>query len=87
MSWLADYLEPNPVLDDLIPQVGAILSGNRTFGGDEPDKGTAGKGEAFGGGWSGPQFVLTHHPPDGPTPGVTFVDNLGDRDGPTRITS
>ena len=22
MSWLADYLQPNPVLDELIPQVG-----------------------------------------------------------------
>ena len=78
MSWLADYLEPNPVLDELLPEVGAILAGNRTFGGDDPYKGTPQEGEAFGGGWSGPQFVLTHRPPGQPVPGVTFVDNLDD---------
>jgi hypothetical protein len=33
--------------------------------------------QPFGGGWSGPQFVLTHHPPDTPVPGVTFVGDLG----------
>ncbi|HZA12219.1 dihydrofolate reductase family protein [Mycobacterium sp.] len=78
MSWLADYLEPNPVLDELLPEVGAIVAGNGTFGGDDPYKGTPQEGEAFGGGWSGPQFVLTHRPPDQPAPGVTFVDNLDD---------
>jgi dihydrofolate reductase len=30
-----------------------------------------------GGGWDGPQFVLTQHVPDGPTPaGITFVSDL-----------
>jgi dihydrofolate reductase len=76
MSWLTAYLGPNPAVDDLITQVGALLIGNRTFGGDDPHKGTAGEGEAFGGGWVGPQFVLTHHVPDAPVPGVTFVDEL-----------
>jgi len=78
MSWLADYLEPNPVVDDLIHDVGAILAGNRTFRGDDPYRGTPQEGEAFGGGWSGPQFVLTHRPPDQPVPGVTFVDDFAD---------
>jgi dihydrofolate reductase len=78
MSWLADYLGPNPVVDDLIERTGALLVGNRTFRGDDPYQGTPGEGEAFGGGWSGPQFVLTHNLPDEPVPGVTFVDNLDD---------
>jgi hypothetical protein len=26
VSWMADYLGPNPVVDELIPQTGAILS-------------------------------------------------------------
>ena len=26
--------------------------------------------------WAGPQFVLTHHAPDAPAPGVTFLDDL-----------
>jgi dihydrofolate reductase len=76
MSWMADYLGPNPVVDELISQTGAILVGNRTFGGDDPYKGQAGEGEAFGGGWEGPQFVLTHRPPADSIPGVTFVGDI-----------
>jgi dihydrofolate reductase len=76
MSWLSDYLAPNPLVDDLIGDIGALLVGRRTFGGDDPYKDTPGEGEAFGGGWSGPQFVLTHHPPANPVPGVTFVTDL-----------
>jgi dihydrofolate reductase len=77
MSWAAPYLGPNPVVDNLVQEVGAILVGNRTFGGDDPYKDTPREGEAFGGGWSGPQLVLTHHPPLTEVPGVTFVSDLG----------
>jgi dihydrofolate reductase len=76
MSWLADHLGPNPVVDELIPQTGAILAGNRTFGGDDPHKGRPGEGEVFGGGWKGPHFVLTRQPPADPVPGVTFVRDI-----------
>src|SRR5919199_5450193 len=76
MSWLTEFLGPNPVVDDLIPMIGALLVGRRTFGGDDPHKGTPSEGEPFGGGWSGPQFVLTHHAPDTPVPGITFVGDL-----------
>jgi dihydrofolate reductase len=76
VSWMADHLGPNPVVDELIAQTGAILVGNRTFGGDDPYKGQEGEGEPFGGGWDGPQFVLTHRPPDEPRPGVTFVGDI-----------
>ncbi|NJQ04796.1 dihydrofolate reductase family protein [Streptomyces lonarensis] len=77
MSWLAPLLpppggEPAP----LAAEVGALLIGRRTFGGDDPYRDTEGEGEAFGGGWSGPQFVLTHRPPPHPVPGVTFVGDL-----------
>jgi len=76
MSWLADHLGPNPTIDDLIGEVGALLVGNRTYGGDDPYRDTEHEGEAFGGGWSGPQFVLTHRPPAEPVPDVTFVGDL-----------
>jgi dihydrofolate reductase len=76
MSWMADYIGPNPVVDELITQTGALLVGNRTFGGDDPLKGTEGEGKAFGGGWDGPQFVLTHRPPARSVPGVTFVADI-----------
>ena len=40
MSWLTEYLGPNPTVDELIGQIGALLVGNRTFGGDDPHRGT-----------------------------------------------
>src|ERR1700682_1130635 len=76
MSWMVDHLGPNPVVDQLIKQTGAILVGNRTFGGDDPLKGKPGEGEAFGGGWEGPQFVLTHCRPAEQVPGVMFVGDI-----------
>jgi dihydrofolate reductase len=76
MSWLTEFLGPNPLVDDLIGQIGSILIGHRSFGGDDPYRGTDKEGKAFGGGWSGPQFVLTHNPPAEPVPDVTFVTDL-----------
>ncbi|GAA0843477.1 dihydrofolate reductase family protein [Streptosporangium amethystogenes subsp. fukuiense] len=77
MSWLTEHLGPDPTVDELIGEIGALLVGNRTFRGDDPHVGTDGEGKAFGGGWTGPQFVLTHHAPSAPVPGVTFVGDLG----------
>jgi dihydrofolate reductase len=76
MSWLTGHLGPNPTVDALIGEIGALLVGNRTFRGDDPYRDTPKEGKAFGGGWSGPQFVVTHHPPETPVPDVTFVKDL-----------
>jgi dihydrofolate reductase len=76
MSWLTRHIGPDPAVEDLIPRIGALLVGRRTFGGDDPHRGTDKEGKPFGGGWSGPQFVLTHHAPDAEVPGVTFVGDL-----------
>ncbi|MEU7885168.1 dihydrofolate reductase family protein [Microbispora bryophytorum] len=76
MSWLTEHLGPNPDVDGLVGDIGALLVGNRTFRGDDPNRGTSQEG-AFGGVWSGPQFVLTHDLPAAPVPGVTFVTDLG----------
>src|SRR6266536_1073088 len=76
MSWLTEHLGPNPTVDEVIGKIGALLVGNRTFRGDDPYKGTTKEGKPFGGGWTGPQFVLTHHAPSTPVPGVTFVGDL-----------
>jgi dihydrofolate reductase len=75
-SWMTEYLGPDPVVEGVISKVGALLVGNRTFGGDDPHKGTPTEGKPFGGGWDGPQFVVTHKPPDTPVPGVTFVRDV-----------
>jgi len=56
-------------------EIGALLVGNRTFRGDDPNRGTDKEG-AFSGEWTGPQVVLTHHPAETAVPGITFVDDL-----------
>jgi dihydrofolate reductase len=78
MSWLTEHIGPNPEVAELIPRIGALLVGRRTFGGDDPHRGTEREGKPFGGGWSGPQFVLTHHPPDTPVPDVSFVTDVAE---------
>lgn len=77
MDWVFDHEfmpdEPIGVVDDIIASTGAILSGRGTY-----DVGQAGQREetssAFGGRWSGPEFILTHRPPsDPPGPGLRFL--------------
>ena len=76
MSWLAPHLgDGAPGLDDFAASVGAMLVGRRTFGGDDPNRGTDAEG-AFGGTWSGPVVVLTHDPPATAVDDVTFVSDL-----------
>jgi dihydrofolate reductase len=75
MSWLTEFLDPNPTAEGLVSEIGAILVGNRTFGGDDPHRGTEKEG-AFEGAWQGPSWVLTHKPPADPVPDVTFVSDL-----------
>jgi dihydrofolate reductase len=76
MSWLTEHIGPNPAADEVVGTIGALLVGNRSFRGDDPHKGTAKEGKAFGGGWSGPQFVLTHNPPADGVPEISFVTDL-----------
>jgi dihydrofolate reductase len=76
MSWLTEHLSgENPTGDRLLAGIGAILAGNGTFTGDDPNRGTDKEG-AFGGRYHGPVFVLTHRPPADPPPGITFVGDL-----------
>ena len=77
MSWLTEHLGGSDTeVDDLMANIGALLIGNRTFGGDDPNKGTDKEG-AFGGQWQGPSIVLTHEPPaDADDPSVTFAADL-----------
>lgn len=75
MSWMTPYLGPNPTADALVDRIGALLVGNRTYGGDDPNRGTDNEG-ALSGAWHGPQFVLTHEPPEAVPVGYTFVTSL-----------
>jgi len=77
MSWLTEHLGAGDgEIDDLVAGIGALLVGNRTFTGDDPNRGTDAEG-AFGGKWQGPSIVLTHDPPAEATdPDITFVRDL-----------
>jgi dihydrofolate reductase len=68
MTWLADYLGPNPTADEVLASVGALLIGDRTYQIAKTEE-----GKPYGGAWTGPQFVLSHHPPKDPPAGFTFL--------------
>jgi dihydrofolate reductase len=68
MAWLADYRGPNPTADEVLAQVGALLIGERTYRLAKSEE-----GKPYGGAWTGPQFVLTHHAPKHPPAGFTFI--------------
>ena len=77
VSWLTPYATTgNPTAERAMRNTGALLVGRRTFGGSDPLEGTEHEGEPYGGGWTGPQFVLTHRVPKDAVPGVTFVTDL-----------
>jgi dihydrofolate reductase len=70
MDWVFEYTTPDE-FPELVRQTGAILSGRNSYDVGVRDTGKP-SGEAYGGAWHGPSFVLTHRPPagagsDGPT--------------------
>ncbi|MEY1674847.1 MULTISPECIES: dihydrofolate reductase family protein [Gordonia] len=86
MSWLTRFFDaptggqPTSIAADdaaarLMRGTGALLVGNRSFRGDDPNKGTDREG-AFGGEYDGAAVVLTHNPPADAVEGVTFVSDL-----------
>ncbi|GAA4680441.1 dihydrofolate reductase family protein [Pseudonocardia yuanmonensis] len=75
MAWLAPHFGPDPDADELAARTGALLTGARTWRGDDPNAGTDAEG-AFGGTWTGPSIVVTHHPDPSPPADVTFVGSV-----------
>ncbi len=78
MDWVFEQPAPPEAAADVVPRVGAILSGRHTYDVGQRDVGK-GSGEAFEGAWSGPEFVLTTHPPAAAEDGPAFLsgDILG----------
>jgi dihydrofolate reductase len=77
MSWLTPHLGPDPEIDEVQRGLGALLVGNRTYGGDDPNRGTDAEG-AFDGTWEGPVVVVTHRPPADPVAGIEFARSVTD---------
>ena len=71
MDWVFEYATPDQV-PDVMQATGAMLCGRRTHDVGERDTGKP-SGDAYGGLWHGPVFVLTHRPPAAPRPGLTFL--------------
>ena len=70
MDWMLGFGDENDEVDELLPRIGAVLAGRRTY--------NVGPGQTrpefqrpYGGAFTGPVFVLTHHPPKDPS--VTFL--------------
>jgi dihydrofolate reductase len=72
MDWVFEYTSPDD-FPEIVQATGAMLSGRNCY---EVGLRDAGKpsGEAYGGAWHGPSFVLTHRPPAAPSAGnLTFL--------------
>jgi dihydrofolate reductase len=64
MDWVFEYATPDQA-GDVMAATGAMLCGRRTYDVGQRDAGKL-SGDAYGGLWSGPVFVLTHRPPAAP---------------------
>jgi dihydrofolate reductase len=77
MDWIfrPQYRSPNPEVTGIIDGIGAILAGRRTgYGIGRTADLPPGARKPYGGAWTGPVFVLTHHPPESPDdPTLTFL--------------
>ena len=74
LAWMAAAdSAPVPLAERLVPTIGAVLAGRRTYdvgiSAERPED-----GRPYGGAYTGPVFVLTHHAPNASAhPQVTFV--------------
>ena len=61
MDWVFEYASPDN-FPEIVQATGAMLSGRNCYEVGLRDTGKP-SGEAYGGAWHGPSFVLTHRPP------------------------
>lgn len=77
MDWVFDnrFLpeDSSDLFDDVIATTGAILTGRNSYGVGEQSERPETQ-QAFGGRWSGPEFVLTHRPPAQAPGWYTFLE-------------
>ena len=69
MDWIFDFLAPD-AFPEIAAATGAMLIGRGTY---EAAKRMPATDLEYGGGWSGPVFVLTHRPPEPADPAELFL--------------
>jgi len=73
MSWVFDFMAPD-AFPEIAAATGAMLIGRRTHDvARRMRDANQGRGREYGGGWSGPVFVLSHRPPDPPDSAEMFL--------------
>ena len=89
MQWLRHFLDgpPDPLFEEAIAQVTALLIGRTTFDGDDPHAGDPDQKGAFEGRWEGPQIVLTHRPVESGADGFTITHTLEEAIGAARVAA
>ncbi|HUB71866.1 MAG TPA: dihydrofolate reductase family protein [Acidimicrobiales bacterium] len=69
MSWMTPYFGADEIVDEVLPQIGALLVGARTFRGIMNSE----EAKPYGGAIEVPQFVLTHADVSSAPAGFSFV--------------
>jgi dihydrofolate reductase len=73
MSWIFDFMAPD-AFPEIAAATGAMLIGRRTYEVAKRIRDTDERGgKEYGGGWSGPVFVLSHRPPEPPDAADVFL--------------
>ena len=78
MSWMTPFIGPNETVREVLPLIGAILMGARTYRGVLASEAA----RPYGGAIDVPYLVLTHADPDTAPPGFRFLS--GDLAGVAR---
>jgi dihydrofolate reductase len=75
MEWIFNYSYPKDEIDEVIRTIGALLVGRRSYDVGKDENAPPETQQPYGGQWKGPQFVLTHHPPNRYNdPTITFLE-------------
>lgn len=68
MDWMTGVTVRAGLIEEYVDSTGAVLGGRDGWDVDQDTR-------PYGGAWTGPLFILTHHPDDAtPRAGVTFLD-------------
>jgi len=74
VDWIFKYQGPNPEAEDVIRMTGAVLVGRRSYDVGRSAGTPLEARKVYGGAWIGPQFVLTHRPPEfEDDPAIEFI--------------